>query len=472
MNTSKLLLLFEYLCSTKKVNLINKKLIKQFLKEDALELSLWTHITKSSKLTYNKELRLNKDYIAENLFDNDKKSLHRTASRLYKRIRKILIHDFIKTKPFIQDWLYREALKESPNHLLQLMSENIITNKYDTKTTFEKDLNSYIQFHVTYEKYLGDSLQNFADTSLFVKARQDLENYYVKYHSILETERLQREKLKTNENINTLKKPSLNKNQSLLESELLLQKVNSLNEKPQYFDFCFNWFTHLVEEELITEKMQKTIFPVLYNFSLRNYTKSGKLLQQEKLNEIIYLALDKKVLYTKGKLSAFIYVAFLGAIRLEGIEMKKYINKYIEDVPPKEYAKANYISNLYLAFYSNDFESVLDLINKNEENVTLGLDTSFKSKIKLFLIRTYFELGDKRNFMKQYLSAKRYYKSQNLPKEKEDALINAIEYMRHLLYIDSTDSLLGLEKKIFPENLAVKSWLLQKIKESPFYPKG
>jgi len=472
MNTSKLVLLFDYLNSIGKVGFINKKLVKSFLKEDALELRLWSHIKKCSKLKNQKKLKLQRNYVIENLFNGDAKSLNRTASRLYKRIKSILTNEFIQDKPLIEDWLYRETLKEKPNRISQLITEGIIANKYESATSFEKNLNSYIQFHVTYEKYLEDSLQNFADASLFVKARQDLENYYIKYHSILETEKQQRESVKTNENIKILQKPVLDKNQSLLESELLLQKANSLNDNPQYFSFCLNWLIHLVEENLISKEMQKTIFPILYNFSLRNYTKEKQSLQQKYIDKIIYLALDNKVLYTEGKLSAFIYVNLLSAISVNSIKTKNYVKRYLKEVDPQEYSKANYISKLYVAFYNNQFEEVLNIINKNEDNVSLGFDTSLKSKVRLFLIRAYFELRDEENFIKQYAGTKRYYKSQNLSKQKEISLINALEYMKEFFYIENSESLLILESKVQNKDIALKTWLMKKIKESPFYTKG
>lgn len=471
MNTSKLFLLFNYLNQIDRISFINRKLLKQFSKDDALELKLWSHIKKSSQLKRNKDLRLDKAYILDNFFSDDLKSLNRTASRLFKRIKSILVYEFIQDNPIIEDWLFRETIKKEPNRLVQLISDNFIADKYKTNTSFEKDLNSYIQFHVAYEKYLEQSLKNSTDISLFIKARQSLEDYYVKYHSILETERFQRSKVKKDENIAALKSPELDKNQSLLESELLLQKVNALDQNPQYFDFCFNWFTHVVEEELISKEMQKTIFPILYNFSIRNYAKNGKSLQQINIDKIVYLALDKKVLYTEGKLSAFIYVALLSAISVYPEKTETYVKKYLKEVDNKEHNKASYISKLYIAFYNNKFEEVLSIINKNEDDVSLGFDTSLKSKIKFFLLRSYFELGDEEKFLKEYWGSKKYYKSQNLSQRKEDQLINALEFLKQLYFINNQKALLKLEQTVINQNIAMKNWLVKKIKESSFYPK-
>lgn len=472
MNTSKLFLLFDYLNEVEGVSFINRKLLKQFSKEDTLELKLWTHIKKSNQLKQSKELRLDKTYILNNLFNGDLKSLNRTASRLFKRIKSILIYDFIEDKPIIEDWLFRAAIKKIPNRLVLLISENFIADKYETKTSFEKNFNSYVQFHITYEKYLEDNLKNPTDISLFVKARQSLEDYYVKYHSILESERLQRNRVNKNEAIVPLKIPTSGKSPSLLESELLLQKVNDLDENPQYFEFCLNWFTHVVEEKLIGYEMQKTIFPLLYNFSARNNNENGELLVIKYIDKLTYLALDKKILFTEGKLSVYIYVALLTSTSVHPEKINNYVSKYLKEVDAKEYAKANYISNIYIAFYKSQFDEVLSIINRNEDNVRLGFDPSLKSKIRFFLIRTYFELKDDENFIKEYLSAKRYYKSLNLPKSKEDTLIYAIKFLKELHYVNNRNALLKLEAKIENKNIAIKNWILKKIKESPFYPKS
>ena len=90
----------------------------------------------------------------------------------------------------------------------------------------------------------------------------------------------------------------------------------------------------------------------------------------------------------------------------------------------------------------------------------------------MFLLRSYFELKDEENFLRQCVGAKKYYKSQNLSKTKEAYFFDAIDIMKDLFFVNNPNKLLKIEDKIQQNEIAVKRWLLKKIKESPFYSKS
>ena len=104
MNTSKLFLLLDYLNEAGMINSVSRALRKEFTIEDTLESKLWNHIKKYIKSKQKNYEKLDKTYILINIFNNDIKSLNRTHSRLYKRIKSILVYNYINNKPIIEDW--------------------------------------------------------------------------------------------------------------------------------------------------------------------------------------------------------------------------------------------------------------------------------------------------------------------------------------------------------------------------------
>lgn len=471
MYNTKLMNLLILIEEEEKMELLHKYLRRQYDKNDALQLHLWEYFRKNlCKRTEAPEL-FKRSYIQEKLFNNNKKSLNRTASRLFLKVKSYMIEGYLAENQITEDWLFRESVKNTKSRIKELMTERLINDERKSENRIEDALQLFIKFHLNYEKYQEQSLMN-SDVQLFNKSRELFKEYYTRYFSILEAERKQREKM-FDEDILSLTALNEDKNEAALsEVDILFEQVKRLEENPNMedFNYCKDTFLEFVENGKISREMQLTIFSVIMNFANRQSKEGSKEYLFTNINYFIYLGLDKKILYVDNKISMYIYINFLSLVagyrKLKDIE--DYTFKYEEDVDDID--KASFFSTLFIEFYSGNYEGVIDNININENNISIGFEYSFRIRIWVFLMCSYFEVKNEEALAKVMNSFRRYLKSQMISDVLVKIYLNLMQYIKDIFKANKINNITELNKieiKLANEKLITyENWLKEKIKES------
>lgn len=467
MQNTKLINVCIYIHQEGKFRQLQKFLGRQYEQNDLLELKLWEHLKRYIGRGSYQSNFLKQAFILETLFDNDKRALNGTASRLYSKIKNYMVEDYLSENSIMKDWLFRESLKGNKNRLLELETEKLINDDRKPKTRIESALQLFIKFHLNYEKYQEESLKN-SDVRLFNKTRELFREYYTRYHKILEAERFQRNKM-FKEDIVPLVDLKYDEQDGLSEPEILFEKAKRLEENPNMEDFndCKDRFLKMVEGGKVSREMELALFSEIMNFANRQSKKGNKEYFFLNIDYFIDLGLDKKILYVNNKIPIYIYVNFLSLVaghrKLKDI--KNYAYQHKNDVDDTQ--KADFFSTLFIEFYSQNYQTVIDIININENNISIGFDYSNRIRIWVFLMCSYFEVKDEEALMKAMNSFRRYLKSQTSTELSIVIYGNLIRFIREIFKADTIDKLNEIETKLANEKLITyEAWLNEKIKES------
>lgn len=470
MKETKLVALISIVHHQNRVTALHKYLQRQYFKSDGLEFILWEHIrriVKKGNLNHN---RLERKYIQKELFNDDLKSLNRTSSRLYLRIKNFTIEQFLDDNSIIQDWLFRESIKTeyiSENRLKSLVTDSLLNSDIKPKNRIEDAFQYFMRFHLNYELYQEKNLENTIDIDLFNKVRHLFNEYFIRYYEDLEIEKEQLrqsyiDKIVDLIGLNVEKTPNNR-------IDLLLKKAKQLELYPSYFEFCKNEFIDLVNDCKITRERQLVIFPLILNFANRQSIKGNKQYLLSNIEYFLYLGFDKHILYTNNRLPIFIYTNFLSLVSssrdIKPIE--QYAAKYVKDVEEKDLNMAHYFTEIFIAFYKKDYQQVVDIIHINERNVKIGFSLNLRIRIWRFLICSFFELKHEDALMNALQSFRRYIKGQTIPENKKDIDFRFIAYTRKIYKCTTLLTLQKIEKALNKEdNLIYRNWLEDKIKES------
>lgn len=469
MHNTKLINLIIYIHEEEKLAVLHKYLGRQYAKNDGVIFILWEHLKKYIARGSYKSKLLNRDYIQENIFNNDKKALNRTASRLYRHIKNYMIEDYLSENEIIYDWLFRESIKNDKSRLKEIMTEKLVNDERKSKNRIEDALQLFIKFHLVYEKYQEQSLIN-SDVQLFNKSRELFREYYARYYSILEAEKRQREKT-FNEEIVSLASLTEYEIKGLGEPEILFEQTKRLEENPNIedFNYCKDTFLKLVEAEKISREMELAIFSEIMNFANRQAKKGNNDYFFPNINYFIDLGLNKKILYVKDNLTMYIYTNFLSFVATDGEleEIKNYVDNYVKDVDKKDLEKAKFLSDLYIEFYGKNYQTVIDKIIFNENDITIGLEYSLKIRIWVFLMCSYYEVRNEEALIRTMNSFRRYLKNQMISDIVVQIYMNLIQFIREIFRANTINELDKIEKQLTNEKLITyEKWLQEKIKES------
>lgn len=448
---------------------LHRYLQRQYFKSDGLEFILWEHIRKIIRKGDLNHKYLERIYIQKKLFHDDSKSLNRTASRLYLRIKKFMIERFLDKNQIIQDWLFRESIKVKSlpeNRLKNLVTDGLLNSEIKPKNRTEEAFQYFIRFHLNYELYQELNRENH-NIDLFNKVRYLFNEYFIRYYEVLEIEKEQRQKMFNEEIVNLIELKIERSPESRI--EILLAKAKNLEKNSQEFDYCKNELITLVENNLITRERQLTIFSLIFNFANRQSTKGNKKYLLDNIESYVYLAFDKQILYNNNRLPIYMYTNFLSLVASsrEIKPIQEYADKYLKDINEKDIRKANYFTEIFIAFYKKNYERVVEIIHINEYNVTLGFDFGLRVRIWRFLICSFYELRNEDSLMNALQSFRRYVKGQTMPENRKDIDYKFIQYTRKIYKCKSQQVLKKIEVDLEKEaNLVYKQWLSEKIKES------
>lgn len=447
---------------------LHRYLQRQYDNNEGLEFKLWEHLKRYIARKELKSKRLDRKYIEDNLFNKDKKSLNRTASRLYHRVREFMIYEYLSENEIIEDWLFRESLSKENNRLKDLMTDKLIDDVRKPKTETERKLQLFIKFHLNYEKYQEMALGN-NNLELFNKVRQLFNDYYMKYYEILEIEKGQRATMRKEDIVPLVELNEKKQQLTIKSSEEILKKMKELDKDPESFDDCKNGFLQLVREDRVTTEMQLTLYSMLFNFAIRQSYKGSKTYLLGNIEDFMYLGFERRILYVNEKIPIYIYTNFLSLIASEhnSEKIKSYAEKYLEEVEEKELKKAYFFTHLFIDFYDKRYDKVSNRIIFNENNVIIGFDFSLRMRIWKFLTCSYFELNEEETLMKALQSFRRYIKGQTVADIKKQMNYNFINYTRMIYKCRDKEGLLKIEDELSNEKvITYKDWLIEKIKES------
>ena len=469
MQDTKLVNLISIVHKQRKNTALHKYLQRQYFKSDGLEFMLWEHIRRYVRKNDLLNKKLTRNYIETNLFNNDRSSLNRTSSRLYLRIKNFMIEGFLGENQIIQDWLFREAIKVDKsieNRLNNLVTDSLLNTERKPVNRTEQAFLLFIRFHLNYEIYQERSLENY-DVELFNKVRRLFNQYFIRYYEVLEIEKEQRQRLLSEEVVDLVQLKVEKTAQNRVEA--LLEKAQRLETTPSNFEFCKNELINLVDNGLIIRERQLTIFPLVFNFANNQAVKGNKSYLLNNIDDFIYLGFEKQILYTKNKLSIFIYTNFLSlvAANREVEPIEDYAKRYLEDIEDKEKNKARFFTDIFIAFYKKDFERVVQIIYVNEHEVKIGFEFSMRMRIWAFLICSYFELKWEEALLSSLQSFRRYIKGQLIADNTKPIYYKFISYIRRLIRCSTLNVLRKIEADLEQEdNVFYMKWLKEKIKES------
>ncbi len=145
--------------------------------------------------------------------------------------------------------------------------------------------------------------------------------------------------------------------------------------------------------------------------------------------------------------------------------LEKFVNDYTGELSPLYKESMKYYSNAYVSFGRKDFGKALENLTKVNYDYFL-----FKADIKKLMLQIYFELGYYEEAYSMLDSMKHYVSNtKDLSAAFKLRENNFMKFIRELLKIKTsanTKDAGRLESEINIEHqLAVKSWLLEKIKE-------
>lgn len=466
----KLVALISIVHKQKKMTALHRYLQRQYTQPEVLELMLWEHIRKIIKRSRPDTKRLQREYILTNLFGDDAKSLNRTASRLYSKVKHFMMESFLNDNQIVQEWVFRESLKTEgvpDNRLKNLITDGLLNSDIRPKSRVEEAFQYFIRFHLNYELYQELSLANTRNVDLFNKVRDLFNEYFSRYYEDLEIEKEQLLQGNTYEVVDLI---GINIKQSPRNRiELLLKKAKHLEIYASYFDFCKNELADLIDNNQITRERQLVIFPLIMNFATRQSVKGNKHYLLDNIEYFIYLGFDKQILYTNSRLPLFIYTNFLSLVASSRNPnlIEQFANKYVNDVEEKDLEKAIYFTDIFIAFYKKDYQRVVDIIHINERNITLGFQYGLKMRIWRFLICSFYELKQEEALMNALRSFRRYIKGQTITEDKKNIDFRFISYTRKIYKCKNLTVLRKIEEDLNREdNLIYRNWLEDKIKES------
>lgn len=466
MYNAKLMFLLKVIHEEKQFISLQRYLQRQYDNDSVLEFRLWKYLKRHITRQGFESKQLARKCIEEKVFDNNAKALNRTASRLYRRVKRFMIDGFLDKNAIIEDWLFRESLNNEKSRLKALVTDRLINDERKGKTETERKLQLFIKFHLNYEKYRKEALRN-NDVDLFNRVRALLNEFYLKYYEILEIEKGQRAKMKKEEVVDLITPNTIIPAKTRV--ELLLKKAKQLETHPEYFEECKNTFLVLLNQEIIESEMKSVLYSMIFNFAARQANKGINKYLLSNIEYFIDVGFGKKILYENNEIPIFIYTNILSLIAINAKTelIEDYASKYLEDVEPKEIKKARFFTKIFIAFYNENYEQVIEIIHINENNVTVGFDYSLRVRIWRFLACSYFELNNSEALMKTLQSFKRYVRGQTISDVNKQMNYNFMIYVRKIYNCTNKEVLLLIDQDLNNEKVIVyKKWLLKKIKES------
>lgn len=471
MKNTKIVALIDIVKHQNKLIILNRYLQRQFFKSDGMELMLWQHLKKIIKKGNLESRILERDYVQEHLFDNNVKALNRTSSRLFQRIRNFMIEEHLEENQIIRDWLFRESIKTDKlhnNRLKFLLTETLLNTNHEPKNRVEEAFQYFLRFHVNYELYQEQALEN-TNIELFNKVRSLFNEYFIRYYKILEIEKEERQQSYTEDIIELVIGKVEKQPQDRIES--LIENVKILDTNPEGFEYCKEEFKELVDNNLITREKKLLIFPLILNFANRQAVKGDKTYLLDNIEYYIEFGIEKQIMYVNYQLPIFVYTNYLSLIaaKHETQPIEEFAEKYLDDIEDKDRQKAKYFTDIFIAFYKKDYQRVVDIIHINENDIKVGFEFGLRSRVWRFLICSYFELKQTESLMSALQSFRRYIKRQIVSENKKSLDYKFIQYTRKIYKCTNLSSVQKVETQLSQEdNVVYRKWLNEKIKESYF----
>ncbi len=449
----------------RKILALQRYMNRQYFKEETLEYQLWEHLKYYVLKGNINTTRLNREYIERLLFEDDHSSLNRTVSRLYQRLVNFMIEQYLEKHLIVKDWLFVQSLYHKKNRLHELMVDKLINDDRKPVNPTEAVFQSSIRFHLAYELYQERSLGD-TDVKLFNKVRLLFNDYYSKYYDLLEIEKQQRVEALDETVVDLVKLKNAPEEKE--DATTLLSKLQLLENHPHYFEYCKNEMLRLVRTEEMSKQEQLLLYPILLNFAIRQSNQGNKDYLLNNINDLLYLGFDKKILCIKEHIPINIYVNFLSlaASTRMAAPIKEYAVKYLEMVEPNELVKARFFTKIFIAFYEEDYNQVIHIINVNEDNVSIGFNYGMRMRIWVFLICSYYELRDEERYIKSLQSFRQYLKKQSISDTNRKINYNFVSFARNMYKMKKKSELMQLEENLKnTKDVFYKEWLLEKIKE-------
>ena len=236
----------------------------------------------------------------------------------------------------------------------------------------------------------------------------------------------------------------------------------------QYFQFKS---VYLATINQLNESNRRDLYAYLLNYIILRQNQGGTLFKKENF-EWLKIGLNHELLIESGKMDDSLFTnCCLAAVSLNNFEWaERFVNQYEMYLTENKKEDVKILCKAFIHFHQKNYSKLIDLLLpyrfKHFKDNQRGKGLLFRSYFELFLLdHTYFEV-----FTAYSYSFERFFRRDEFNAENiKVAYLNLITMLRKITILIhekkwTTISQNKIKEKIKVEKIALKSWLLEKLK--------
>lgn len=467
--------LIKYIKNKYGTKAINRYLDKEYPNKRYQDWQLWEYL-KNATSRKNSAYPLDKAIIDRKIFkigktkESSKHPRIHSVSRLFKKIRQFSVRNYLSERKLVFEWLFLKSVQDEKPLIYEQAFKNFEKHLIDDASK-EDEIFHCIAHQYYWEKYRMDNAAGKPKLEDLERSHKHLQTWYAQNIDLLNVE-LQARNVTLNED-NKLFNETPNITQ-IYTSDVAttIQQLDIQNNES--FDVCINTFKKAYQNKSLnfSSLLENILSQATIAFREGNPYPLTKY-----WSDFYEIGIKKGLLLENGKLPIMQYMNLLSIYkRLHDEELDKFATKLLDHISDIDEPIAIHFKDIFIAFYNQNYEEALSIINKNEQGIKTQNLFYLKIRLHTFKVRSHYELEiihywkhqtPTHNLTSSIRSFRSYIQGGDIPESHQQGALNFLKMLAQIKHIPNVNELNQLKATIHSTQPIIhKGWLIKKVDEA------